>query len=87
MADGKDRLGSKLRHVEKAREDQWARQRDEELIEIMSKRLSKTTCPQCKQFLVPKTESGISMSACPDGHGAWLDETALKAVLKAAKMK
>lgn len=87
MADEKDRLGNKLRDVEKAREDQWARQRDEELIEKMSKRLSKTACPQCKQFLVPRTESGISMTACPDGHGAWLDETALKAVLKAAKMK
>ena len=87
MADEKDRLGNKLRDVEKAREDQWARQHDQDLIEKMSKRLSKTACPQCKQFLVPKTEWGVSMSACPDGHGAWLDEPALKAVLKAAKIK
>jgi hypothetical protein len=87
MADEKDRLGSKLRDIEKAREDQWARQRDAELLEVMRKRLSSTACPRCKQFLVPKTEAGVTMSACPQGHGAWLDETALKAILKAAKIK
>jgi TFIIB-like protein len=87
MADEKDRLGDKLHDVEKAREDQWARQRDEELLEKMGKRLVKAACPQCKQSLVPKTESGVSMAACPAGHGAWLDEAALKAVLKAAKIK
>lgn len=87
MADEKDRLGNKLRDVEAAREDQWARQRDAELIEKMSKRLAQTACPQCKKFLVEKTEAGIAMRACPAGHGAWLDEKALKAALKGAKIK
>ncbi len=83
--DNKDRLGSKLHDVEKAREDQWARQLDTELLEKMRKRLSQTACPHCKQFLVAKTEHGVPMHACPGGHGAWLDEPALKAVLKEHK--
>jgi uncharacterized protein YbaR (Trm112 family) len=83
--DNKDRLGGKLHDVEAARENQWARQRDDELLEKMRKRLSKTACPECKQFLVPKTEAGVQMHACPAGHGAWLDATALKAALKEHK--
>jgi hypothetical protein len=86
MADEKDRLGNKLRDVEAAREDQWARQRDAELIEKMSKRLAKSACPHCKQFLVEKQEAEIVMRACPAGHGAWLDDKALKALLKGAKI-
>jgi hypothetical protein len=84
-SDNKDRLGSKLHDVEAAREDQWARQNDAELIEAMRKRLSQTACPHCKQFLVAKTELGVPMHACPAGHGAWLDTPALKAVLKEHK--
>jgi hypothetical protein len=82
MADEKDRLGSKLHDVEKARENQWARQRDEELLEKMRERLHHHACPECKDFLEPKTEQGVAMHACPHGHGAWLDKSALKAVLK-----
>ena len=33
MADEKDRLGDKLQNLEKAREDQWAAQRDRELLD------------------------------------------------------
>ena len=80
--DHKDRLGNKLHDVEKAREDQWARQRDEELVEKMRKRQTQTACPECKQFLVSKTEAGVQMHACPAGHGAWLAASALKALLK-----
>jgi Transcription factor zinc-finger len=83
--DHKDRLGNKLRDVEAAREDQWARKRDDERIAKMRERLSHTACPDCKQFLVPKTQSGVSIYACPAGHGAWLDASALKAVLKEHK--
>lgn len=85
MADEKDRLGSKLHDVERAREDQWARQRDEELVEKMRKRVSQTACPHCKQLLVAKTEAGVHMHACPQGHGAWVDEAALKSLLKERK--
>jgi len=33
MADEKDRFGEKIHQSEKAREDQWARQQDAELLE------------------------------------------------------
>jgi Transcription factor zinc-finger len=83
--DHKDRLGSKLHDAEKAREDQWARQRDEELLENMRKRLAHVTCPKCKDFLVPKSENGVAMQSCPGGHGAWVDEPALKVLLTGQK--
>ena len=85
MADEKDRLGSKLHDVEKAREDQWARQRDEELLQKMRERLHNHACPHCKQFLVARTENGVHLYACPDDHGAWLDAPVLKALLKEHK--
>ena len=85
MADEKDRLGGKLHDVEAARENQWARQRDEELLEKMRERLHHHACPHCKQFLVAKTENGVHLHACPDGHGAWLDAPTLKTVLKEQK--
>jgi len=84
--DNRDRLGGKLRDVEAARENQWARQRDAELLEKMRQRLKHTVCPNCKQFLVPKTEAGVRMHAWPAGHGAWLDSSALKSVLKEPKL-
>ncbi|MGH7988489.1 MAG: hypothetical protein ACRD4Q_10500 [Candidatus Acidiferrales bacterium] len=33
MDDSKDRMGDKLHDLEKAREEQWARERDKELLE------------------------------------------------------
>ena len=84
-SDNKDRLGNKMRDVEAAREDQWARQRDAELVEKMRERLGNVACPHCKQFLAPKTEAGVSMLACPSGDGAWLDAPQLKSLLKGHK--
>lgn len=83
--DSKDRLGSKLHDVEAAREDQWARQRDTDLLEKMRERMSHTACPHCKQFLVAKSEAGVPLHVCPAGHGAWLDAAALKALHKEHK--
>jgi uncharacterized protein with PIN domain len=89
MADEKDRLGDKMRDVEAAREDQWAHQRDLELIEKMRKKQTSATaamlCPKCKQTLVAKVEKGVAMLACPAEDGAWLDGAALKNVLKSRK--
>ena len=83
--DNKDRLGSKIHDAEAAREDQWARQRDAELLEKMKERLKHVACPHCKEILVAKTEFGVPLMACPKGDGAWLDASALKVVLKQHK--
>jgi uncharacterized protein YbaR (Trm112 family) len=86
MSDEKNRLGDKFKDVEAAREDQWARQRDTELLESMRKRMEHIACPHCKEFLVAKDDAGIHMLACPKGDGAWLDEaTLIKLKGKAAK--
>lgn len=82
-ADEKDRLGDKLRDIRKAREEQWARQQDAELLEKMraTGKQSALTCPRCKKPLVEKEAKGLKFLVCPDDEGAWLEGTALHAVL------
>jgi Zn-finger nucleic acid-binding protein len=78
MADEKDRLGDKLHHVERAREDQWARQRDDEIIERLRRKYVKPIhCPQCGKNLDARVAIGVGGMACPLHHGAWCDEEAL----------
>ena len=77
--DNKDRLGNKLHDVEAAREDQWARQRDEEIIERLRKKYVKAiNCPQCGDRLDAEVAVGLGGMACPRHHGAWLDAEALE---------
>lgn len=87
MSDERDRLGDKFRDVEKAREDQWAREQDRQLMEKMRQRQKvELHCPQCNQKLVPHADGGgFAMMRCPAGHGAWLDQIALAEVTKARK--
>ncbi len=60
MADEKDRLGDKLHHAERAREDQWARQRDEEIIERLRRKYVKPIhCPQCGKNLDARVAIGV----------------------------
>jgi hypothetical protein len=41
MADEKDRLGDKLYEAEMARENQWARQRDAEILERLRRKYAR----------------------------------------------
>jgi hypothetical protein len=83
MVDEKDRLGDKFHDVEKAREDQWAREQDQRLIEKMRvKQKTELHCPLCQEKLVGKAADGVAMMACPTGHGAWLDQEALEKLAK-----
>ena len=86
MSDEKDRFGQKLHDVEKAREDQWARDRDQQLLEKLRQRHSaEIHCPQCNEKLAARTEAGFAMMGCPNGHGVWLDHDTLERVVKALK--
>jgi Transcription factor zinc-finger len=79
MDDQKDRFGDKLRDLEKVREDQWARDHDLELLEKMRARQhTELYCPRCAAKLVPRTGGEIAAMSCPNGHGAWLEATALE---------
>jgi hypothetical protein len=87
VPDEKDRLGEKLQNLEKAREDQWAAQRDRELMEQLrrkqSKKAAKTAgflCPHCQQQLVKGENGGIAMLTCPT-DGAWIDKSELDKLL------
>ena len=86
VGDNKDRLGDKLHDVEAAREDQWARKRDDDLIEKMRERLSQHACPELQA--VPGCEDRGAVCRCmrvPQGHGAWLDADRIEALLKERK--
>ncbi len=92
MVDEKDRLGDKLHDVEKAREDQWARQHDLELLEKLRTKVAggQLLCPHCNKPLVARQESGISLMTCPTGEGGWLSKGPLNTVLgilKGARQK
>ncbi|MGA2412569.1 MAG: hypothetical protein ABSG46_19565 [Candidatus Binataceae bacterium] len=80
MSDGKDRFGDKLHDVEKAREEQWARQHDQELIEKMRHRHEGMKCPECGEQLDPEATLGQGAMVCLKRHGAWLDWDSLEKV-------
>ena len=83
MADQKDRFGDKIHDKEKVIEDQWARERDAELLAKLRDETGTTfVCPKCRKALVRKTHGKAKMMACPDRHGAWLEEPVLEAMLK-----
>jgi hypothetical protein len=46
LREGKDRLGDKLRDVEKAREDQYFAKRDKELIQKLKEQMEKEKNPK-----------------------------------------
>jgi len=83
MSDEKDRFGDKLHNLEKAREDQWAREQDRVLMEKLRQRNTEDLhCPKCKAVLATKMEGTHAVFACPSGHGAWLDREAVQALSK-----
>ena len=78
MSDEKDRLGDKLHDVEKAREDQWAREEDRRLLDKLRQRQTADLhCIQCNSKLVPRAAAGVVIMTCPNNHGGWLDAEAL----------
>jgi Transcription factor zinc-finger len=82
MADERDRLGDKIKDIEAAREDQWARQRDAELIEKLRQKGPSLKCPICTKQLDERKYQEVLVFACPDGHGAWLNGQALTSISK-----
>jgi Transcription factor zinc-finger len=83
MSDEKDRYGDKLRDLEKAREEQWAREEDQRLLaKLRDKSHPDLLCPQCQSKLVASTGGPFATMGCPSGHGAWVDHQTLEALLK-----
>jgi hypothetical protein len=86
MSDEKDRYGEKLRDLEKAREDQWARESDRLL--LLKMRARQTTalyCPRCNAELRTGAVAEPTAMICPNGHGAWVEGTALERLAQRPK--
>ena len=83
----KDRLGDKLRDVERAREDQYFAEQDRKLVEQMGRAKGEEAaprdaahmcCPKCGAQLTARRLNGVTIDACPACHGAWLDAGELR---------
>jgi hypothetical protein len=85
MDDQKDRYGDKLHDLEKVREDQWAREQDRVLLEKMRAQKPALHCPRCEVQLVSQSSGDLTIMACPNGHGAWLEGAALERVAGSKK--
>jgi len=89
----KDRLGDKLRDVERAREDQYFAEQDRKLVEQLRKAKTGETedalkqaahmrCPKCGARLRQHTHLEVTVEECPTCHGMWLDEGELKVLAR-----
>jgi hypothetical protein len=78
--DSMDRFGDKIHDLEKAREDQWAHQHDQDLIEKMRHRHEGLKCPECGEPLDAEATLGAGAMVCLKQHGAWLDWDSLQRV-------
>jgi Zn-finger nucleic acid-binding protein len=89
LMDEKDRLGDKLRDAEKAREDQYFKQRDRELLEKLKgakasdaeealKQAALMRCPKCGERLSTITRHEVVVEECAACHGVWLDHGELE---------
>jgi uncharacterized protein len=93
MATEKDRLGDKLRDVEKAREDLYFAKRDQELLEKLKRQKEQQfkdelqaagtmTCPRCGAELSERVEHGVRVDQCPSCGGLWLDKGEFEALAR-----
>lgn len=94
MSDGeKDRLGDKLRDVEKAHEDKFFAERDRELLQKLKaqtetsaeqsvRELARMRCPKCGDRLKTRTHLEVEVDECPSRHGIWLDMGELEKLTK-----
>jgi hypothetical protein len=80
VADETERRG-RLQRAEKAREDQWARSRDEEILKRLREKYAKhINCPVYGTQLDPRAAIGLGGMACPKRDGAWLNAGTLEKV-------
>ena len=89
MPDEKDRLGNKLRDVEKAREDTYFAERERTLLQKLKtdaagkqeatlKELAHMRCPKCGEHLMATKHVDVTVDECPACRGVWLDKGELE---------
>lgn len=85
--DEKDRLGDKLREIEKGREDHYFAERERELIQKLKDQAAKTVkelarmhCPNCGERLQTSHYLDVNVDECPSCHGIWLENGELQQI-------
>jgi len=92
-ADEKDRLGNKLRDVERGREDQFFAEQDRQLIEKLRRekegaaeeklrQAAHNRCPKCGTPLTNRKLHGVTVDACSACRGMWIDEGELQEIAR-----
>jgi hypothetical protein len=92
-SDEKDRFGDKLREVERAREEQYFKKRDQELIdklrekgegesEVEARSAGGDRCPKCGTQLQLREQHGVEVDECPSCGGVWLDQGELEEIAR-----
>ncbi len=87
----RDRLEEKLRDKERADEDTYFRKRDRQLLERMKparpaaeghdpvpEQAPEMRCPRCGARLEKEQLLGVTVDACPECAGLWLERAALE---------
>lgn len=87
----KDRLGSKLEQKERAEENRYFAQRDQELIAKLKEEKAAEQadtlreqalgrCPKCGERLTTRLIHDVEIDECPSCQGMWLDKGELEAM-------
>jgi rubrerythrin len=93
VSDEKDRFGDKLREVERAREEQYFKKRDEELINKLREQKEEKPgaetgaagldrCPKCGVQLQRREQHRVEVDECPSCGGIWLDRGELEEIAR-----
>lgn len=85
--DDKDRLGDKLRDKGKAAEDLFIAEQERKRLERLKATLAARSagsgaCPRDGSKLVPHSENGVTVDACPTCRGMWVEPSELRIAVK-----
>ena len=89
MTEEKDRFGETMRLVERAREDIYFAERDQELLAKLREKLERVEemgndlrCPKCPGLLDTYTLHGFVLDRCASCGGIWMDQGELEGVIR-----
>jgi hypothetical protein len=89
MPGDKDHLGEQLKQREQAAENRYFEEQSRKQIEKLRQAHATAVaasiavdCPRCGAALEERTQRGVTLDACPKGHGLWLDAGELEEVTK-----
>jgi hypothetical protein len=86
MASEKDRMGEKLHEKERAEEDRYFQQKDEELLDRLRRQKTAEAapapgrCPKDGTALQAVELVGVRVEECPTCHGMWLEAGELEVI-------